>query len=113
MFHQLKRHLFASATEDSQPSPTPRSATDLLGESAKQPVPPPRTVSVKRRLSNSTLADSWKSLDLTRITDRVMAMGMLWKQRTERSSHRNNLDEVALLLNHRWPRRYLIYDLSG
>ena len=52
-------------------------------------------------------------LDVTRITDRLLAIGMIWKRRSERKSCRNNLDDLAKLLNGKYSRRYLIWDLSG
>jgi hypothetical protein len=52
-------------------------------------------------------------LDITRITDRLMVMGMLWSRRTEKSIFRNNIEDVASCLKARWPKRYLIFDLSG
>jgi len=54
-----------------------------------------------------------KSLDIKRITNRVIAMGMCWRNRTESKSHRNNVDEMAKFLNTRYPKRYMVWNLGG
>ncbi|KAI8849820.1 hypothetical protein BC829DRAFT_416504 [Chytridium lagenaria] len=51
-------------------------------------------------------------LDITRITNRIMACGLCWKHRTEKKSHRNNIDDMALFLNTRFPNRYMIWNLA-
>jgi len=53
------------------------------------------------------------TLDLTRITDRVFAGGMIWKQRTAIPSHRNNIDDLAGFLNTHFNRQYMIWNLAG
>ncbi|KAJ1556897.1 hypothetical protein HK405_001470, partial [Cladochytrium tenue] len=35
------------------------------------------------------------TLDLTRITNRIIASGLCWRQRTERKSHRNNIEDLS------------------
>ena len=69
-----------------------------------QPPPPPRDSSFRK------LAEG---LDITRITNRIIAMGMCWRQRTEKKSHRNNIDDLARFLNTRHPGKYMIWNLAG
>jgi hypothetical protein len=52
-------------------------------------------------------------LDVTRITNRVIACGLCWTQRTERKSHRNNIGDLALFLNTRYAGKYMIWNLAG
>lgn len=52
-------------------------------------------------------------LDLTRLTEKFMLMGLPWKHRTEKRSHRNNINDLAQLLNSRFKRRFMLFDLSG
>ncbi|KAJ3289123.1 hypothetical protein HK104_007721, partial [Borealophlyctis nickersoniae] len=53
------------------------------------------------------------TLDITRITNRVIAMGLCWRHRTEKKSHRNNVDDIARFLNMRYSNRYMIWNLAG
>ena len=57
--------------------------------------------------------DAGSMLDLHFITGRLLASGMLWKQRTERKSHRNNLDEMARFLQRHFPQRCMIWNLTA
>lgn len=52
-------------------------------------------------------------LDLTRITDRVLALGMCWRQRSDKRSRRNNVDDLARFMNTRYPGRYMLWNLAG
>jgi hypothetical protein len=49
-------------------------------------------------LSPDTDTENSCSLDIDRITDRILAMGMCWKNRTEKLSRRNNINEAAAFL---------------
>lgn len=40
-------------------------------------------------------------LDITRISNRLLVMGRTWTHGTDRSSHRNNIGELAQFLNAR------------
>ena len=53
------------------------------------------------------------SLDLTYITDRILAMGQIWTNRTEKKSHRNNEHDLATFLNLKFGGKYLICHVSG
>ncbi len=53
-----------------------------------------------------------KDLDISRITPRLLACGQMWKQRNERLSNRNNIDDIARFLHHRYPNRFMIWNLS-
>jgi hypothetical protein len=70
--------------------------------------------SFKENLSTLSLknAKQENELDITRITDRILAMGMCWKNRTERKSCRNNTDEAAHYLSATFGRHYMIWNLS-
>ncbi|EPZ33385.1 Actin-binding FH2 domain-containing protein [Rozella allomycis CSF55] len=52
-------------------------------------------------------------LDITRMLDCFVATGGIWKNRTEKKSHRNNTDELATFLNSRYGKRYLMWNLSS
>jgi hypothetical protein len=52
-------------------------------------------------------------LDLTRVTSRLYASGMLWQRRTEKKSHRNNLHDFAQFLQQQHPGRYMIWNLGS
>lgn len=70
-------------------TPHPRKKYDRLPANAKSSAEPPVAV---------TKLD----LDMSRISNRIIAMGMWWKLRTEKMSHRNNVEEVAMFLNARY-----------
>ncbi|KAJ3118312.1 hypothetical protein HDU96_002469 [Phlyctochytrium bullatum] len=53
------------------------------------------------------------ALDLTRITNRILAAGLPWKNRTDRKGHRNNAEDLALFLNTRFRNRYMIWNLAA
>lgn len=70
-----------------------------------------REVTVERPRELVQLAHS---LDISRISDRLIAMGSVWKQRTEKLSNRNNYLDVASFLNTRYPhQRYTVWNLSS
>jgi len=52
------------------------------------------------------------NLDITRITDRLLVMGSVWKNITEKRSARNNIDEVAYFIKTRYQRKFMIWNLS-
>ncbi|KAJ3202396.1 Tensin-3 [Entophlyctis luteolus] len=52
------------------------------------------------------------SLDITRITDRVVACGLPWSKPSVQKSHRNNLNDLALFLRTRYKERYMIWNLT-
>lgn len=41
-------------------------------------------------------------LDITRVSNRLLVMGRCWTHRTDKDSHRNNIDDLALFLNVRY-----------
>ena len=71
------------------------------------------SVSKRRQEEDQELDDVMHNLDVTRLSSRLLLMGMLWKHRSEKRSHRINVDELSKVLNGRYKRRYLIWDLSG
>ncbi|KAJ3307681.1 hypothetical protein HDU76_004444, partial [Blyttiomyces sp. JEL0837] len=76
----------------------------VLGPSNTPQIPLPKDPTFRKMAS---------TLDLTRITNRIIASGLCWRQRTERKSHRNNIDELAWFLNTRYPTKYMIWNLAG
>lgn len=40
-------------------------------------------------------------LDITRISNRLLVMSRCWTHRSDKDSHRNNIDELSLFLNTR------------
>ncbi|KAI8912402.1 hypothetical protein BC831DRAFT_517331 [Entophlyctis helioformis] len=54
-----------------------------------------------------------RRLDIRRITNRVMAAGLPWKQRSDQRLHRNSIADLALFLNTRYAGRYMIWNLAG
>ena len=79
----------------------------------------PAALTNQRRKSGTNLPVSPKfrkivnDLDVTRITNRLVACGLPWRQRTERGSRRNNVEDLARFLNFRYPDRYLIWNLTS
>nr|KAJ3413846.1 hypothetical protein HK105_001955 [Polyrhizophydium stewartii] len=54
-----------------------------------------------------------RHLDLRRITNRVIASGLPWKQPSSGQSHRNNVNDLARFLDCRYHDRYMIWNLAG
>lgn len=79
----------------------------------------PKATTDQRRKSAENLKISPKlqkivqNLDITRITNRLIVCGLPWRQRTERGSRRNNVDDLATFLNFRYPGRYMIWSLTS
>ncbi|KNE57621.1 hypothetical protein AMAG_04485 [Allomyces macrogynus ATCC 38327] len=51
-------------------------------------------------------------LDIARITPRVIACGLPWRNRSERASQRNNMHDLARFLDLRYKSRYLVFNLA-
>lgn len=51
-------------------------------------------------------------LDITRITNRIIVMGLPWRSRSEKKSHRNNVEDLSRFLNTRYKGKYMIWNLS-
>ena len=52
-------------------------------------------------------------LDACYVTDRLIACGFPWKNRTTVQAHRNNVDEFGEWLNKAHGNRYLVWNLSS
>ena len=52
-------------------------------------------------------------LDACYVTDRLIACGFPWKNRTTVQAHRNNVDEFGDWLNKAHGNRYLVWNLSS
>lgn len=52
------------------------------------------------------------TLDLARITDSVLACGMIWRQRSSPESRRVNQRDLSRFLAARYPGRYMIFNLA-
>lgn len=52
------------------------------------------------------------NLDITRITDRLVVMGSVWKNITEKRSARNNIDEISYFIKARYQKKFMIWNLS-
>ncbi|KAJ3414886.1 hypothetical protein HDV05_005950 [Chytridiales sp. JEL 0842] len=53
------------------------------------------------------------SLDVTRVTNRVLACGLPWDKATDKRAHRNNVNDLARFLETRFGRNYMIWNLAG
>ena len=71
---------------------------------------PPATLSLPKDPHFKKMASV---LDLTRITNRIIASGLPWKKKTERASHRNNIDDLSKFLDTRFDKKYMIWNLAG
>jgi hypothetical protein len=77
----------------------------ISGDHRRSPPPLPADPTFRRIVQD---------LDMTRLTDRILVMGSVWKQRTEKGSRRNNLNDVGRFLNTRYPRqRYTVWNFSS
>ncbi|KAI8805430.1 hypothetical protein BJ742DRAFT_406709 [Cladochytrium replicatum] len=54
-----------------------------------------------------------QTLDIVRITNRVIVCGLPWKFRTDKKTHHNDIDELASFLNTRYPKRYMVFNLAA
>ncbi|KAI9206006.1 uncharacterized protein BJ171DRAFT_580080 [Polychytrium aggregatum] len=52
-------------------------------------------------------------VDIIRITNRVLVMGLPWMYRSERTNRRNNIGDIAVFLNTRYGNNYMIWNLAG
>ncbi|KAI8618638.1 hypothetical protein BC830DRAFT_1166006 [Chytriomyces sp. MP71] len=62
---------------------------------------------------DSRLRDAVQSLDIVRITDRVVACGLPWNNKSDRKLHKNNVADLGLFLRHRYRDRFLVWNLTG
>ena len=53
-----------------------------------------------------------KTLDIRRITSQIIVTGLCWKNRTEKSVHRNNIDAVQRFLSTRYKSRWMVWNLD-
>ncbi|KAJ3066651.1 hypothetical protein HDU98_010064 [Podochytrium sp. JEL0797] len=53
------------------------------------------------------------SLDVTRITDRVVACGLPWQKKSDALLHRNNAGDLAAFLRARYKQRFMVWNLTG
>ena len=51
--------------------------------------------------TTTTTPGPFEQLDVTRVSDRLLVMGRAWSHRTDKESHRNNVNELATVLNAR------------
>ena len=52
-------------------------------------------------------------LDITRITNRLIAVGPCWTHQTDVFGHRNNINELSSFLDQRYGSKYMIFNLAG
>ncbi|TPX32548.1 hypothetical protein SmJEL517_g04398 [Synchytrium microbalum] len=62
---------------------------------------------------DSRFYDLLQNLDVTRITNRVLACGLPWKNRSEKKSRRNNVEELGVFLTARYGKKYMVWNLAG
>lgn len=100
------RNIFQAST----PEPA-RAATSTTNDS-------PSPAQQRGRRQRGTLVDPAverlaEQLDLTRITDRLLVAGQPWRRASERKLYRLNVDELARVLDGRYAKRYMVWDVSG
>jgi len=79
---------------------------------AKSPgVPYPSKMTVGR--AKKELRDVIKNVDVTRITERLVVMGIPWKNRSSKAAKRNNAKEVAQFLQERYRGKFMLFDVNG
>lgn len=64
------------------------------------------------RQQMSTMESALSELDITHVSQRIVVMGLPWKQRTEKRIHRNQIDHVAKYINSSY-KHYMVFNLSG
>lgn len=62
---------------------------------------------------DSRLLKLISQIDMTRITNRLIIAGLFWKEKTDKTSKRNNLGDGATFLNQRFGEKYMIWNLAG
>ena len=72
-------------------------------------VPPP-SIPIE---SQRQFASVFESMDLRRITNRVLACGLPWKHPSDKANHRNNINDLSSFLNKRYQDNYMIWNLAG
>ncbi|KAJ1548028.1 hypothetical protein HK096_006823 [Nowakowskiella sp. JEL0078] len=53
------------------------------------------------------------SLDISRISNRLITCGLPWDKDTDLHSHHNNISDLSRFLNTRYPNKYLIWNLAA
>lgn len=54
-----------------------------------------------------------RTVDFTRITNRIILGGLFWKNQSSRKHRRNNIDEGAAFLKARFRNNYMIWNLAS
>ncbi|TPX46130.1 hypothetical protein SeMB42_g00757 [Synchytrium endobioticum] len=96
-----------------EPRRLPPSPAPLLNAQGRPKVsrvlgPPPPSLP-----RDSRFYDLLQTLDITRITNRVLACGLPWKNRSEKGSRRNNVQELGVFLTARYGKKYMLWNLAG
>ncbi|KAI9328061.1 hypothetical protein BDR26DRAFT_874523 [Obelidium mucronatum] len=63
--------------------------------------------------SISKLKQLVATLDVSRITDRVIACGLPWQKPSDPKNHRNNVRDLGLFLKGRYRDRFMVFNLTG
>jgi hypothetical protein len=53
------------------------------------------------------------SVDITRITNRLILCGLFWKEKSDKFSKRNNIVDGSQFLNTRFKDKYIVWNLAG
>jgi hypothetical protein len=53
------------------------------------------------------------SVDITRITNRLVLCGLFWKEKSDKFSKRNNIVDGSHFLNTRFKDKYIVWNLAG
>jgi hypothetical protein len=82
-----------------------------VGMALSPSVPYPSKLCVTR--AKTELREVIKNVDVTRITERLIVMGMPWKNRSSKAAKRNNVKEVAWFLQERYRGKFMVFDVNG
>ena len=53
------------------------------------------------------------NLDITRITNRVIACGLLTDKQTNKDLHQNNVKDIRSFMDSRYKQKYMVWNLAG
>ncbi|ORY46833.1 actin-binding FH2 [Rhizoclosmatium globosum] len=90
------------------PQDRERERNSILGRGAASPSAPTASV-IKDPAFRAMVA----SLDVTRITDRVIACGLPWAKASDQKGHRNNAKDLARFLKARYKDKFMMWNLTG
>ena len=114
-FHET-RHFPLSTDPESIHCQNPNSDTRSFTQTAYGPMHSPLVIGVpckSQMPDDPEFVRMFDTLDIRRITNRVIACGLPSSSRTDVAVHRNNIHDLAAFLDTRYGSRYMIWNIAG